>query len=223
MAAKKDYGHLPFNRQPGPQTRRAYGVLRSGIFLKAFGVLFWIGALVLYFLGMTCGIGEDCLPLVMLGLAGGSLLIGALFYWIGWFMDKRKRKRNAPHLQLTLPRDQFYLGETISPQLMITNLARVEGDVRVGLVCTCFYDYEYETYTQHGTTSSRQTTSSPAYEEWKTAERTPEQTLTFTIPSNAPYSHEGSAVSFAWKVMAREHRRGRDHFTDLPFWVETWA
>ena len=224
MAKKKEYPHLPDDRLPGPQSKRAHGVLRSAWPLKITGLLCIAGAVVLYVLGMSCSAGDtSCQPVLFLWFSCGVLLFGLLMYWIGRFIDKRKRRRNAPHLQLSLPRGQFHLGETIEPQLRITSMSRLEGDLEVGLVCTCFFDYEYEVHTQHGTSTSRQTRSAPAFEEWKPADKTPEQTLSFEIPADGPYSHEGSAVSFAWKVTARERRRGIDRFTDLPFWVELWA
>jgi hypothetical protein len=225
MARRKEYGHLPAGRVPGPQTRKGGGIGRSGFVAKAIGVLMIAAAIVFYIFGMTCGPDEEsCAPPLMLGLAGTFMFFGLLVAWIGQVVDRRKRRRNASHLQLALPRDTFLAGETIAPQLTITNMQRLEGDVEVGLVCTVFYDYEYRTYTQHGSATSRQTKTATTFENWAAAQRIAEpQTFTFAIPPDAPYSHEGSAVSYAWKVTVRERRRGLDRFTDLPFWVEAWA
>ena len=225
MARQKEYAHLPAGRAPGPQSRKGYGIGRSGFICKAVGSLLVAIGIVLYVIGMTCKAGADsCAPPVMFGLGGGSLVFGLLLFWLGVILDKRKRRRNSPHLQLSLPRDTFLLGETIAPRFEITNLSRLQGEVEVGLVCTCFYDYEYETQTEHGTSSSRQTRTVTALEFWTPAQRVVgPQELRFVIPADGPYSHEGKAVSYAWKVSARERKRGIDRFTDLPIWVETWA
>jgi hypothetical protein len=223
--ARKEYAHLPRWQQPGPQTLRGHGFRRSGFVIKAVSFIFILGAVPVYYLGMTCPRGEDeCQPGLMFALAGPILLVGLLLFWLGWFLDKRKRRRNAAHLQLSLPRDVYFAGEAVSVRFEITNVNVVEGDVQVGLVCTIFYDYEYEAHTQHGTTTSRQIQTGTSFETWLPAQRTMgAQELNFTIPADAPYSHEGKAVSFAWKVSARESRSGFDRFTDLPIWVETWV
>jgi hypothetical protein len=225
MDRQKEYAHLPRGREPGPQTRKGYGIGRTGFVVKALAVLIVAGGLLLYFLGMACETGdEECLMEIKLGFGGALLLIGVLLYWLGEFLDRRKRRGNAGHLQLTLPRDTFRLGETIQPRIEITNLERLEGNVDVGLVCTLFYDYEYEAYTQHGRTTSRQTRTVTALENWVPVQRVAgAQDLSFTIPWDGPYSHEGKAVSYAWKVSARENKPGFDRFTDLPIWVETWG
>jgi hypothetical protein len=134
----------------------------------------------------------------MFVVAGIFLPMGLIMLLVGWISDRRKRRRNTAHLEIMLPRDTFYTGETVEPQLRITNLGELKGDVRVGLVCTVFYDYKFETYTQHGRTESRQTSTASAYEMWTEAQRSQEpQTISFTIPAEAPYSHEGKAVSYA--------------------------
>jgi hypothetical protein len=225
VARSKEYAHLPRGRQPGPQTLKGYGLGRSGFVVKAIGVLMVAGGLVLYFFGMACKAGDDeCQIEVKLGIGGALLLVGVLLYWLGAYLDRRKRRRNAGHLQLSLPRDTFRLGETIQPRFEVTNLKRLEGNVEVGLVCTVFYDYEYEAYTQHGRATSRQTQTVTALENWIAVQRAyGPQDVSLTIPLDGPYSHEGKAVSYAWKVSARERRSGFDRFTDLPIWVETWV
>ena len=224
MAPPKSYAHLPEGRLPGPQTRRNYGVLRSGWLAKSLALAMLVGAAVLYFLGLRCAPSDQaCSPIIMFAIAGGLIALAAVFWLVGWFVDRKKRRRNAPNLQVSLTRDVFVLGETVEPRVMVKNPARLEGELEVGLVCTCFYDYEYRTRTQHGETTSRQTRGVSAFEEWRPVEKVAEQSITFALPDDAPYSHEGTAVSFAWKISARERRKGIDRFTDLPFWVETWA
>ena len=224
MAEPKSYAHLPEGRLPGPQTRRNYGVLRSGRLIKVLAIASIVGAIVLYGWGMKCAPSdESCAPIILLPIAGGLIVLALIFWVSGWLVDRKKRKRNAPNLQVALERDVFRLGETISPQVMVKNVSQVEGELEIGLICTCFYDYEYRTRTEHGTSTSRQTRSVAAFEEWRRIEKVGDQSVSFTLPDDAPYSHEGTAVSFAWKVTARERRKGIDRFTDLPFWVQTWA
>jgi hypothetical protein len=222
LAREKEYAHLPRGRTPGPQTRRGYGIGRSGFVIKATAVLILAGGIAAYTYGSVCEVGaEGCEPPLIFGLAGALILTGLLLYWLGVYLDRRKRRRNATHLQLSLPRDTYRIGEAIEPSFLITNIRGLEGEVRVGLVCTCFYDYEYTTHTQHGRSTSRQTQTTTVHEDWVPTQLTPgRQSLRLTIPPAAPYSHEGKAVSYAWKVSARESRKGFDRFTDLPIWVE---
>jgi hypothetical protein len=44
---------------------------------------------------------------------------------------------------------------------------------------------------------------------------------TFRLPSDVPYSYEGSCLSYAWRISARAVRRlRRDARLDEPLWVE---
>jgi hypothetical protein len=59
-----------------------------------------------------------------------------------------------------------------------------------------------------------------AYERWMPARRTEEpQIFRFRIPLDAPYSHEGECLSYAWRLSAREPSGGGGGASDEPIWV----
>ena len=44
--------------------------------------------------------------------------------------------------------------------------------------------------------------------------------MRFAIPPDAPFSHEGECLSFAWRVTARTHAAlARDPHHDVALWV----
>ncbi|KKK74042.1 hypothetical protein LCGC14_2887710, partial [marine sediment metagenome] len=94
--------------------------------------------------------------------------------------------------------------------------------VKVGLVCTEFYDAEDTQYTGDGvTTTSRSTSVATASEQWmEAAPGTRSQTFRFTIPGDSPFSYEGKCLSYAWRATASEQRRlRRDPKHDVAIWV----
>lgn len=98
----------------------------------------------------------------------------------------------------------------------------------LGLVCTESYDYTSRSSggvgsDSYGSSSSsrRVTAHATAYEQWQPLDRTqPTQSRWFQVADWAPFSYRGSALSYSWEVIAREHRSGDfDRVAEQPLWV----
>lgn len=143
----------------------------------------------------------------------------------------------AEHLDLAVSPERRRRGDSVTAVLTITDLAKVRRhDVEVGLVCTEWYDEEVDRVMDLGPLGDdflpipsvgaddrgarqRVTREAIAYEEWVRVERTRRaQTVTFPVPLEAPYSHQGDCLSFAWRVEARQSD-GPDRVTSVPIWV----
>jgi hypothetical protein len=76
-------------------------------------------------------------------------------------------------------------------------------------------------YVQGASVFRRQTTEAPAHEQWRAVPPgVREQTFTFAVPSDAPYSYEGECVSYVWFATARTVKRMRtDPRLEEPIWV----
>ncbi len=158
-------------------------------------------------------------PAVFLLVFGG---IGALMLLLAWYIRRRGRVRRGPgYFEISGEPLELRRGDEVEAELRITGPSRVGGEIEVGLVCTEYYDYEKTTTTQHGTSTSRETAEAVAHEQWTPASRSdPVQTFRFRVPEEGPFSHEGAALSFAWRISAREPRRMRsDPASDHPIWV----
>jgi len=92
----------------------------------------------------------------------------------------------------------------------------------LGLVCTEAYDFTSHSYSSsYGSSSQRVTAHATACEQWQPLDRTqPTQSLWFQVADWAPFSYAGSALSYSWEVIAREHRSGDfDRVAEQPLWV----
>lgn len=141
------------------------------------------------------------------GIGGGLLFWGLAFGLYRGFHPRRDRS-------LTAAVDCVYVRRG---DVLRVGLAAGGGrhDVELGLVCRLAFDV---TSSSRGFTSdgpSRITNRATVFEHWVPA---PLAQAELTLPADAPYSHEGSAVSFAWGVHAR--RRGeRVTSAATPIWV----
>ena len=93
--------------------------------------------------------------------------------------------------------------------LVTITSAKGLGDLEVGVVCTEYYDEES---TDSDGDTSRATVEEIAHEDWEPVEEvTGVQSVRLTIPADAPFSYEGTCLSFKWELVARGHRsRGLD-------------
>lgn len=163
--------------------------------------------------------GEDSSPPLWFAVVGVAALVVGIPYG-GYRLISRARRTVAEHLHLEISPAALTRGETVKARL------RIDGppgdDVEVGLVCTAWYD-EMTEHRHEGRTRRRRTiTQAEAYGEWKPANAgsTLEQMFEFVVPADAPFSHEGEVVAFAWRVSAREPARlARDPSQDIPIWV----
>lgn len=118
------------------------------------------------------------------------------------------RQRRTRGLQVDAGVHGARRGEEVEALVTISSPKGL-GDLEVGLVCTEYYDEE--TTDSDGDTS-RSTAEAIAYEDWLPAEEvTGVQSVRLAIPAEAPFSYEGTCLSFKWELVARGHRsRGLD-------------
>ena len=118
------------------------------------------------------------------------------------------RQRRTRGLQVDAGVQGVRRGEEVEALVTIAS-AKGLGDLEVGLVCTEFYDEE--TTDSDGDTS-RSTAEEIAYEDWlQVEELTGVQSVRLAIPADAPFSYEGTCLSFKWELVARGHKsRGLD-------------
>lgn len=172
------------------------------------------------FLGLTIGgtlvaagiaLGE---PAIVAGGAAGGLV----FVVVGAVVFRTGKPKLAKHLSLTVDNPRLARGEKVTGRLEITDPGKARETIELGLECAVFYDHESRD-SEGGT--SRSTVRVIGHQEWRSV--SPSQTLhpfEFEVPLSAPYSHEGSALSFRWRVSAREPVTLRsDPRRDVDLWV----
>ncbi len=134
------------------------------------------------------------------------------------FICVQARPPSARNYRLEADQAEARRGESVAVSLSVARPERVGEDAAVGLVCREYY--EVTRSGANGGTDS-ETEDTVVHEEWKpidTAQST--QRYVFEVPGSAPYSHEGSVVSFEWRIAARERRSMRpDARTEIPLWV----
>lgn len=216
---RRRYPHLPEGRQPGAQTTTRYGTLQWALrfFVLLLGLTV-VGSAVAFLvvasqLESAVAVFTGFATAVMFALTGVAI--------VGWTVRdiKRTADRPASHLQLVVDPTDVRRGERVTATLTLTDPANVAPqEVQVGLVCTEWYDETRYTGRGHHT---RATAEALAHEEWVVVDHKVEpQSFAFRIPSDAPFSYEGSCLSFGWKVSARQVRvRRTDRTTNVPIWV----
>ena len=205
----RKFPHLPEGREPGRQMRRA---------TKTLGIVAWVFPIV----GVIGG-GV----FVLVGLAAGwwfvpvGIVFAALFVFIPFWLRRQRAPGGAKHFSVGVDRLELKRGEAVAARLEVTAPDRIKGHLQVGLVCTCWYDTEETSHSSNGTNRYRSTNQATAYEQWQDASPTqPLQAFDLRVPPDAPFSHEGSCLSFAWAVRARaDVRRRRDPVSAQPIWV----
>ena len=145
----------------------------------------------------------------VMGLAG--LAIAALLY-VKTYPPK------ARNYTVQVDRGELRRGESVQATLSVGRLERVAEGAQVGIVCTEYYEV---TRTDGKGNQYADTEDVIAYEDWHPVDRAQStQRHVFEVPAGAPYSHEGTVVSFQWRLTAREPKRMRpDARTDTPLWV----
>ena len=88
--------------------------------------------------------------------------------------------------------------------LISVSSTRGLSDLQAGIICT--ERYEATTTDSEGRATST-TRNAIAHQAWVPIERTPgTQSIHLAIPFEAPFSYEGSCLSFSWEVAARGRR-----------------
>jgi hypothetical protein len=123
---------------------------------------------------------------------------------IGWRFPRWLRPRSDT-VQITAT-GPVRRGEPVDVAIGIRDGAHTGVRLRVGVFCLERYDVEESD--EHGT--DRVTREDHVHEEWReVAASEAQQGLSFTVPAEAPYSYEGSCLSFEWHAEALEIARMR--------------
>lgn len=212
MAAHATHPHLPADRSPGPQSRRRKSDRRFVLWLlPALAVVAFVAAAA--FLTGAVDAESDG------GIVGGIVFaVGGAGLVIAFVLLARARQgTGGTHLQVTGEPLELMRGDKVHARFRISDAAKVSGKVEVGLVCVVFYDIVQVT----NGSRRRVTRSEVAWEAWQTAQPgTAPQAFDFSVPRDAPFSYEGTCLSLAWRLTAREDRpRRRDPHTNEPVWV----
>lgn len=213
MAAHPRHPHLPAGREPGPQSLGRKGDRRFGIFFFFAFAVAGIVVSALFFGGQIENDDPDTTGVILLILSVVFGSLGLLIWRLG------ARSTGLGHVELTPVESELSRGETIHTRLRIVDPAKMAANTEVGLVCMEYYDALVSS--GKGTTQ-RTTHEAVAWQSWRPVDMAqPVQEFAFEVPAHLPFSHEGKAISFAWRLSAREDRRARrDPRTDEPIWVD---
>ena len=118
------------------------------------------------------------------------------------------RQRRTRGLQVDAGEGEVRRGEEVEALVTISSPEGL-GVLEVGVVCTEYYDEES---TDSDGDTSRATVEEIAHEDWQPVEEaTGVQSIRLAIPADAPFSYQGTCLSFKWELVARGHRsRGLD-------------
>lgn len=208
--------HLPPGRAPGPQSLRkdtGSGLVVAGFVAMAIvWALFWL-AFGSGPSGSSSGVGAPPAFLAPLVGGGGSVVLLGLAFRI----HRARRPRPAPHLRVGVRPREVRRGERLEVDVDVS--PGHGGPVGVGLVCIETYD-AWSRSRSSQSAGERPTLvfrEEPAYEHWEKVDAAAPAHLHFVVPPQAPFSYEGEALSFAWRVVARS--TGSDREALEPVWV----
>lgn len=210
-AVTQQHQHLPPGRTPGRQSRQSAvgGVLFAALF-GFFGVGF-----LLIFIPVAILAGEPLMALAGVGGAVAFLSVSVAAY-------RRARPRIAKHFTLAIDAAEIRRGDAVTARVELVAPDKVSERVEVGLECEVRYDQRERRRDPDGGYEWRRTTNiERAYEQWVPLGTSQSvHSVRLEIPRDEPYSHEGSALSFSWKVTAREPTALRaDPVRHEPIWV----
>ena len=136
----------------------------------------------------------------MPGMSGWKKLVRSGSYSWSPSLDGL-RKKLAKGLEVRVEQPEARRGDEVRALVVISDPTQL-GELEVGLVCTVHYDEEVHSGHDGGTT--RTTAEAVEHEAWQPVPSLQgEHDAQFTIPPDAPFSHEGSCLSFTWQVLAR--------------------
>jgi len=172
------------------------------------------------FIGIPLGVVAltDSQPVIYATLG----VLAVAFVVAMWVLARRLRPESVGHFEVLAEPLEVARGEEIAAELTIHYPEDVGARIEVGLVCVERYDHPAPTRGEDGDPGvERRIGEDVAFESWLPAWRTEErQTVRFRVPPDAPYSHEGECLSFAWRVSAREPDRvAEEGASDDPIWV----
>jgi hypothetical protein len=151
------------------------------------------------------------------GAAAWAAAAGFGVLAVGLNRRRPGRLRAAKGIELRLDTPEVARGGEVLATVTLPDPNAVR-ELEVGVVCTERYDYK----DRSGDRTTRETRRHVEYEAWQPAQPgLMQQTVRLAVPPSAPYSHEGTVLSFLWTVTAAERRdRMPDRHTDVPLWVK---
>jgi hypothetical protein len=131
-----------------------------------------------------------------------------------WLL-RRNRPKRSKEFELEVAPLEVQRGGSVRARLRLSGreLQRLE----VGIECRAHHDVERRTKNGTQTVTEEDT----LYEHWVPASTSePVQQFELTFPAEQAFSYEGTSLSFAWRISAREPRDNRpDERADEPIWV----
>lgn len=214
---RRGHGHVPPGHEPGPQSRRSSRGRPIGLMILALATLGMLAAAVVLLLTASHAKSPSGARIgaAILGGAGLFLLLFTVWYW------RRTHPRDAPYLELQVQPIELRLGDTVTATLVISDAAKLGDKLELGLVCTEYYDVKVTVADQNGSHDQRVTRTLDAYTKWIVPDRGQrQQSFQFTVPEQAPFSYEGGAASWAWRIAAVDrHAHRTDGHQDIAIWV----
>ena len=219
MADDDAFPHLPAGHEPGAQSlrnrtqRTAWPPFVAFVGTAMFMAGVWIAA------GGRGG-GFDRQEELWGGIFFAAMGLMCV-YGAGVIRGKGRPKRH-PRLRgttLSVEPASPRRGEQVN--ITVAGKPREGEQLEVGLVCAERYDIRVGAYVSGASVFRRETAEAYTHEQWQAvAPAVGEQTSTFTVPRDAPYSYEGECVSYVWFASARTTKRLRkDPRLEEPIWV----
>jgi hypothetical protein len=165
----------------------------------------WVRSLVLAGPAIGAGVGYSIARVP--GAVGGAALVGgsSAFEW----------RRRAKHFEVELPRP-VRRGEAARISVRLIDAADVEGELQAEL--ECIERYAYRSHSGRGG-AHRETKEETLHVE-RVPLATAQRAVDIVVPAAMPFTHEGSAVAYLWKVIVREHRdNAMDRLAEQPLLV----
>jgi hypothetical protein len=181
-------------------------LLAGGLGFLAWGVVDYANGS-----GDAASEGAQAAASIFAGVFGLFLIALGALAWL------KGRPLRAGHYSVTASPSELHRGGRVDAAVRVQDPAKVGEGAEVGLVCR-----EYYSVTKHTKNSTyRDDEDRVVFEEWHAL--SPAQPLiheAFTVPADAPYSHDGTYLSYHWCVTARERRELRpDSRTEASVWV----
>jgi hypothetical protein len=135
-----------------------------------------------------------------------------------WYLNRRDRPPWAEAREVSVEVEPLEVrrGEDVTVKLGTRSEA---GRLEAGLLCIESYDVKRTFATRRGTREIRETEDAIERANWVLPDGDA-GTVRLRVPEDAPCSHEGSCLSFAWRVSGRLRRGGgEERRTDQPIWV----
>jgi hypothetical protein len=192
-----------------PRTRRTGVAMFIGADLAAIAVA--------VFAAVTAGHQKSPTGAHVVAVVFGVLAL--LLTAFAWYARRRESSRSPDYFRLHVEPIELHRGDTVTATLEISDARRLGKKLDLGLVCSEYYDRTSASNSSGG--EQRTTRKADTVTDWREPDRTQaQQTLQFTVPPDGPFSYEGGAISWAWRVAVVDRRtRRQDVHLDVAIWV----